>query len=370
MKIAIDGRGINWYRGTGIGTYTENLVRELIGMDKENEYFLFWSGEYDESFQKENCHLIMASRKHTRFFEQQYIPHFLKDEAIDIYHVPQNGIGLKSLTNSKNVVTIHDLIPYISPETVGRGYLLRFLREMPSIIQDSNCILTVSEWSKKDILKYFPIDANKIFVTPLAANSKYKPLDKEYCQKLLKEKYNIDKDFILYVGGFSPRKNVKLLVDAFISSFENLDKEYYLVLPGSVKDEGQKLMDYVNMSPVKDKVKFLGFCEEDMLPILYNGCSLFVYPSTYEGFGLPPLEAMCCGAPVITSNLTSIPEVVGDGGLIINPNLYELCNSLERVLNTPFLREELISSSLRQAKNFSWKFTAEKTLEAYKNLIL
>ena len=370
MKIAIDCRGINWYRGTGIGTYTENLVRELIGVDKENEYFLFWSGEYDESFQKENCHLIMASRKHTRFFEQHYIPHFLKDEAIDIYHVPQNGIGLKSLTNSKNVVTIHDLIPYISPETVGRGYLLRFLREMPSIIQDSNCILTVSEWSKKDILKYFPIDANKIFVTPLAANSKYRPLDKEYCLKLLKEKYNIDKNFILYVGGFSPRKNVKLLVDAFISSFENLDKEYYLVLPGSVKDEGQKLMEYVNMSPVKDKVKFLGFCEEEMLPVLYNGCSLFVYPSTYEGFGLPPLEAMCCGAPVITSNLTSIPEVVGDGGLIINPNLYELCNSLEKVLNTPFLREELISSSLRQAKNFSWKFTAEKTLEAYKNLIL
>lgn len=369
MKIAIDGRGINLYRGTGIGTYTENLVKALLSIDKENEYYIFWSGNYDSFPINENCHLIMASKKHQRFFEQNYIPSFLKRENIDIYHVPQNGIGLSSSTSSKSIVTIHDLIPYINPETVGRGYLLKFLKEMPQIIENTNHILTVSNWSKCDILKFFPIDSSKITVVPLAANSNYRVLDKDLCKSKIKEKFGIDKDFLLYVGGFSPRKNVKLLIDSFINCFNKFDKEYMLIMPGSIKDEGKKLCQYCELSNVKDNIRFLGYCDECDLPLFYNACSLFVYPSLYEGFGLPPLEAMCCGAPIIVSNTTSIPEVAGDAGIIVKPDQYELCNAMQLILNNPSLMDNLSELSLKRAKKFSWENTAHTTLKCYESLI-
>ena len=368
MNIAIDGRGINLYRGTGIGTYTENLIKNLLYLDHENKYNIYWCGNYSEEFHKDNFNLTMASQKHHRFFEQNYFPAHIKRENTDIYHVPQNGLGLKPLEGCKSLVTIHDLIPYITPETVGKGYLNKFLKDMPSIMENSDGIITVSQWSKKDILKFFPINEDKIFVTPLAANEKFKVLSKEYCKKILLTKYNINKDFILYVGGFSLRKNVRTLIDAFIRSFYNFNKNYMLVLPGSIKDEGQKLVDYVSATPLKDNIKFFGFCDEDMLPILYNGCSLFVYPSLYEGFGLPPLEAMCCGAPVLSSNLTSIPEVIGNGGITVDPTIDNLSTSMETILNDDFLQINLSNAALSRAKNFSWENTANLTLDVYKTL--
>jgi len=192
MKLAIDGRGINWYNGSGIGTYTENLLKNLLNIDRNNFYQIYWSGENYESYQKENTNLVMCSKKYQRFFQDNFFPEDLKRENIDLYHIPQNGIGLTPEVHCKTVVTIHDLIPYIMPETVGRGYLLKFLKEMPYIAEASNGIITVSEYSKQDILRFFPIDESKVFVTPLAADKKYMPLDKELCKNIIKEKYDID----------------------------------------------------------------------------------------------------------------------------------------------------------------------------------
>ena len=131
----------------------------------------------------------MTSKRHQRFFEDHYFPENIAKENIDIYHMPQNGIGFSENIPCKKIVTIHDLIPYVMPETVGKGYLLKFLKEMPLIIEGSNGIITVSQFSKQDILKFFPIDASKIFVTPLAADKKYTPLDKNYCKTFLKDMF-------------------------------------------------------------------------------------------------------------------------------------------------------------------------------------
>jgi hypothetical protein len=208
MRIGIDARGITLYKGTGIGTYTENLLKYLLNIDKENHYHIYWCGKDYHKYYKENSKIIATSKKHKNFFEQLYFPSNLVKENIDLYHVPQNGIGLCEDISCKKIITIHDLIPYIMPETVGKGYLNKFLRDMPRLINSCNGIITVSQWSKKDILRFFPIiDEDKIFVTPLAADWKYMPMDKEKCKYILRKFYNIEKPFILYIGGFSDRKN-------------------------------------------------------------------------------------------------------------------------------------------------------------------
>jgi glycosyltransferase involved in cell wall biosynthesis len=370
MKIAIDARGINWYKGTGIGTYTENILRQLLNIDKENYYHIYWSGDnYDKFNNEENSKVIMTSRKHKRFFQQSYFPNNIRKEKIDLFHVPQNGIGLSENVTSKTMITIHDLIPYIMPETVGRGYLMEFLKAVPPIIERCDGILTVSDWSKKDILKFFPVDENKIFVTPLAADSKYKVLDKEKCRYIVEKNLNIKKPYILYIGGFSPRKNVRSLIMAFSKIRKDINQDCKLVIVGSLKDDGNTLKALTERLKIDSKVVFTGFVEEDMLPYLYNGAEVFVYPSFYEGFGLPPLEAMSCGTPVITSNVSSIPEVVKDAGILIDPyDTSNLITALGNLINNENLKNELSSKGLAKAAEFSWDRTALQTLSAYKTV--
>lgn len=370
MKFSIDARGINLYKGSGIGTYTENLLRELLNIDTKNNYSIFWTGENYENYKKDNSKIIFTSRKHGTFYENYYYPNYIEENNIDMHHIPQNGIGLNELYTSPLVVTIHDLIPYILPETVGRGYLQRFLRDMPLIVNNSKIILTVSEYSKKDIMKFFPfVNEEKIFVTPLAANKSYKPLNKSNCIEYIKNKYSIDSPFILYIGGFSTRKNVKELIIAFNKIKKSLKKDYKLVLCGSIKDEGVKLQNLCKELLIDDKIIFTGFIPDDELPLFYNAAEIFVYPSLYEGFGLPPLEAMSCATPVITSNLTSIPEVTKDCAILINPfNKDELASSVLNLLNSESLLQEYSQKGYKNSLNFTWKNTAIATLKAYEHV--
>lgn len=369
MRIAIDARGINLYSGTGIGTYTENVLRNLINIDDTNNYHVFWSGNDYESIKRENCKIVMTSKKQQRFFEDYYFPENISKENIDVYHMPQNGIGFSQEVSCKKITTIHDLIPYVMPETVGKGYLIKFLKEMPMIIGGSDGIITVSEFSKRDILKFFPIDESKIFVTPLAADKKYVPKDKIYCRNFLKDKYNLADPFILYLGGFSERKNIASALIAFSKVYKDLDKRYNLVIVGDYKDPSQRLVKLVAELKIDSNVIFTGFVPEEHLPMFYNGCDTFIYPSFYEGFGLPPLEAMNCGTPVIASNLTSIPEVVGDGGILINPyDISEISFAIGTLLGSENLRQELSYKALKRAKEYSWQNTARSTLRAYESV--
>lgn len=369
MKIAIDCRGINWYHGTGIGTYTDNLVKNLLSLDKNNDYDLFWSGTDYENFESERSRCILTSSRHNKFFQDYYFPRNLQRDNIELYHVPQNGIGISDNITCKKVVTIHDLIPYTMPETVGKGYLLKFLREMPKIIEMATGILTVSHFSKKDILKFFPINPDKIYVTPLAANKIFKPLDKNTSTTFIKNKYNLNKNFILYLGGFSDRKNVHGLITAFSKAYKSFNNDVDLVILGSYKDSSQKLVKLMRKFNMESHIKFVGFVPEIELPIFYNAATAFVYPSTYEGFGLPPLEAISCGTPVITSNISSIPEVIMDSALLIDPyNNSELQNAIETLVNDRELQVSLSIKGLKRSKEFSWQKTAHSTLDAYESI--
>ena len=371
MKISIDARGINLYKGTGIGTYTENVTRELLNLDKENDYTLFWNGKDYDSFKKTNSKIIFSSNRHGGFYENFYIPNYIEKNNIDLHHIPQNGIGLSENYSTNSIVTIHDLIPYTLPETVGGRYLEKFLREIPTILDKAKGVITVSEYSKRDILKFFHGYPEKnIFVTPLATNSKYKPLDKSVCTNLVKEKFGINTPYILYIGGFSTRKNVRQLIIAFQKINSSFKKPYTLILGGAVKDEGKKLVSFVESLNLQDNIIFTGYLEDTFLPILYNGAEVFVYPSLYEGFGLPPLEAMSCKTAVITSNLTSIPEVTNDSAILIDPfNPDELSSNLFKLLDNDEFRQDLANKGYIRSLDFSWENTAKKTLSAYKSLL-
>ena len=370
MKIGIDSRSVNLHSGTGIGTYTKNLISEMININKDNEFTLIWTGKIDNDFTKNNTELIYCSGRHSTFFEKEYIPNIIKSKSLDLYHIPQNGIGFPFNCDINTVVTIHDLIPYTMPETVGSGYLKRFLKDIPNIIENSKGIITVSEYSKKDILKFFSgYPEDKIFVTPLSTNSEFIPMNKDECRRKIQNNFNFSEPYILYIGGFSKRKNVHGLINAFSRVKNSLSKKYKLVLVGSLKDEGINLKKYVESLNLENDVVFTGFSKDKDLPIFYNGADLFVYPSYYEGFGLPPLEAMSCKTPVITSNTTSIPEVTKNSAFLINPSLEEdLSNAIFNVLENDSLKNNLIEKGYKRSLEFSWKQTAKNTLNAYKNI--
>ena len=371
MKIAIDSRSATLHAGSGIGTYTKNLVLNLLNINSSDRLNVIWTGELPSNIKKDNADIFLISGRHGEFFEKFYLPNLLNKNNIDLYHIPQNGIGFPFDSSINTIVTIHDLIPYIMPETVGKGYLKRFLRDMPYIISQAAGIITVSEYSKKDILRFFPeFPEEKIFVTPLAANTTFKPLDKNLCKKHIKDNFKVEDPFILYVGGFSKRKNVKELILAFKHVKPSLNKNYKLIIAGSLRDEGISLKTFVESEGLSDSIVFTGLIEDSFLPTLYNAADAFVYPSLYEGFGLPPLEAMSCKTPVITSNLTSIPEVTSAAAILINPhNIDELSSALVTLLNNDSLKQNLAEKGYKRSQNFTWNNTAEKTFAAFKKVI-
>ncbi|CDF57225.1 glycosyltransferase family 4 protein [Thermobrachium celere] len=366
MKIGIDARAARWYRGTGIGTYTYQLIYNICRLDKINNYTFFLPNENNSDLDiPSNIKVnIIDDRSKDTFWEDVYIPNVISNTGIDVYLVPQNGIGLPSEKMCKFFITLHDVIPYKMPETVGPQYLDIYLKEVPQIIKRIDGIITVSNFSKKDISETLGFPEDKIYVTYLAAEEFYVPMDKEVCKNFVKRNYGIDEEFILYVGGFSPRKNIKGLIQAFALLKEKYKKPIKLVILGK---KGRSYYDYRDLSyklNLKDDVIFTGYVPVEELPIFYNAAKIFVYPSFYEGFGLPPLEAMACGTPTIASNKTSIPEILGEDTLYINPyDVDDIKEKMLLLLNDETLYFKMVLKSLKRSSMYSWKKTAVETIE-------
>lgn len=372
MKIGIDSRAAKWYRGTGIGTYTYQLINSLNKVDQLNDYLLFTPEGYnsDIKFNKNFNNIAIADTMASNFWDDVNIPNELYDRNINLYHVPQNGVGLPLEKKHPFVITLHDTIPIHMPETVGDRYLSIFTKEMAEIVNRCDGIITVSEFSKEDISRDFNYPKEKIFVTHLASEDIYKPIDKQHSDEILKKHYGLPSDYILYVGGFSPRKNIVGLIEAFSRIINMIPKNINLVIAGNKGKSYSIYKDCAEKLKVADRVIFPGFISMEHMPYLYNSASLFVYPSFYEGFGLPPIEAMACGIPVITSNVTSIPEVVGDAAILFNPREIEtLSEKICEALMNENLRLNLIVKGFQKARALSWDKTATETLKAYEAII-
>lgn len=368
MHIGIDGRAAKWYRGTGIGTYTYQLIYNLNLVDKINDYSLFLPNNSNLDNLNSNFKFINTVHDtQENFWEEVSLPNILKDENLDIYHVPQNGVGLPNHLDSSSIITLHDIIPLRMPETVSDRYLRIFNNDMKKIIDGVQGIITVSNFSKDDISKEFNYPKDKIFVTHLAAENIYKPMDKIKCKKFLRSNYSIDSNFMLYVGGFSPRKNITGLIEAFSLLKGIYTQDLKLVIVGKQGISYEKYKNRTIELGIEDQVIFPGFIPLEHMPVFYNACETLVYPSFYEGFGLPPLEAMACGTPVIASNCTSIPEILGNSALLINPkDVYEIMNAMYSILTNIDLNIKLTVEGIERNKIYNWNKTALDTLSAYK----
>ncbi len=369
MKIAIEARPVKWSYGTGIGNYTHSLISKLNEIDLENEYTFLCPDDQPSDY-------IQFSRTYTFYSlpkddqrEEVEIPIWLSNEKADLFHLPQNGFRIPTHSSCKLVVTVHDLIPYFLPEMVRSSFLKRFTNEMPVILERADRIITVSATSKQDIIKIFKINPEKIVVIPSAPTSAYHPLPKAETENWLRRTYGIKKPYILYVGGLNPRKNVAELIYAYAKIRRSLPGGQPLVILGPEGKHLSKLRllgDALNITA--EELIFPGFIDSSELPGFYNGADLFVYPSLYEGFGLPPIEAMACGTPVITSNVSSLPEVVGEAALTVNPyDTLELAETMLKVLSDDSLQSDLSKKGLQHSLKYNWSDIAEQVLQVYRD---
>ncbi|WP_410506235.1 glycosyltransferase family 4 protein [Haloimpatiens sp. FM7315] len=370
MKIGIDARASICYEGTGIGTYTYELINNLNKVDSKTIYNLY-AHKNECNFPNKNINFnIKEVKKNNKlnFWEETNIPNNIFMDNLSLYHVPQNGIGLPTNKNCPYIITLHDVIPFKMPETVSDTYLKIFNQNINQIISLCDGIITVSNYSKEDIIKTLNYPKDKIYVTYLASESIYKPLNKKKCKSFIKNYYGIEEDFILYIGGFSPRKNISGLIDAFSKIAKK--RKIKLIIGGRKGKSYELYKNQVERLNMENKILFPGFLPAKHMPFFYNAAKIFVYPSLYEGFGLPPIEAMACGSPVIASNRTSIPEILGNSAYLINPEDTDMIKAaIIKVLDDDNFKNTLIKNGFIKSNSLNWKKTAMDTIAAYKNTI-
>jgi glycosyltransferase involved in cell wall biosynthesis len=346
------------------------MIEKLHEVDKKNKYTFLWPDDNPVPYIPFKSPYSFYALPKNDEREALEIPMWLSMEQADLFHLPQNGFRIPNAKTCKIVVTIHDLIPYFLPEMVRTSFLKRFTREMPEIVARADHILTVSQLSKQDIVKIFNADPKKISVVHSAPTAAYRQLPLEPIKKYLTIKYGLKKPYLLYAGGLNPRKNVAELIYAYSKINRDLCNLQQLVILGGNDKHANQLKLLVRSLNLEADVIFPGFVDSADLPLFYNGANLFVYPSLYEGFGLPPIEAMACGTPVITSNVSSIPEIVGDAAIQINPtDTLQLAEAILTVLNNEELHAKLVQKGLNHSKNYNWRQNSTQILEIYESVI-
>lgn len=358
----------------GVGVYGLNLILNLE--DRPNIHYFVLVQDDDDSLDKCPSDFITLIKVNSnkfrklsnRFFlEQFYIPYLVYKHKIDVVHSLHYSFPV--LAKAKKVVTVCDMIFYKYPELHLKSKVLYFRFFIWLTTLFANKVICISESTRQDYLSYFKVPSELAAVVELGKDDSYHPdLDRQEINQLLK-KYAIDGEYILFIGTIEPRKNVSNLILAF----ERLIADGFphsLVVVGKKGWHYDSIFHLVKERNLTDRVIFTGFIEESEKPLFLAGASVFVYPSLYEGFGIPVLEALACGTPTITSNVSSMPEVAGDAALLVNPeNLEEIYDAMKKVLMDSSLRSELKARSLRQAANFSWEKTANMTIEVYRGVL-
>jgi glycosyltransferase involved in cell wall biosynthesis len=350
--------------------YTHNLVKGLNVLDKDNEYFLVHHTKSDldvYSFNKDTLIPLPSFKPASGLIWRYFsLKNGLRKLDLDIAHDPR-GVGVFAFDQPcKKVVTIHDLSSMAFPSINPGGFLAHRLFGKRTV-EKCEKIITVSEFTKSEVIKYLKCPADKIEVIYNGKDDKFKVLGQKEIAGLRK-KYNLDFPFILFVGVLQPRKNVPALIKAY-ASLKKRGIKHKLVIAGGKGWKYDDIFKTVKDLELQKDVIFTGSIPKDDLPILYNAADVFVFPSVYEGFGIPPLEAMACGVPVITSKTTSLPEVVGDAGLLIDPqDISALADAIYRVLDDSDQRSDMIKKGLERAKRFSWERCAKETLSVYRSI--
>lgn len=380
MRIGIDARFYGGEQSKGLGRYTQKLIEQLAQEDTENEYIIFLQEDGFKNWNNPNKNFIpvLAPYRWYTLAEQIYMPRVIKKAQVDIMHFPHFNVPL--LYRKPFIVTIHDLIILRFPtqRATTLGPLLYALKHaagklvMRHAAYSSEHIITVSEFSKKDIIDYYHIAPEKITVTYEAAESSEKIAVNDQSSEVL-QKYAITKPYLLYVGNAYPHKNLEALLSvmALMKKMQQTQHEsdtlpYQLVFVGKQDYFYERLVQQTQQMGLQDSVQFAGFVPDADLPSLYTNAFAYIFPSLYEGFGLPPLEAMHYGTPVLASTSSCLPEILGDAALYFNPkDISDILHAVETLSQNTDARTALIEKGYTQIQKYSWQKMMQHTREIY-----
>jgi len=362
----------------GVGTYIRNVVRTLGHIDRENTYLLIGQPVRTREIGPLPGHFhrvpLLGSERSLQGYRE--FRNAVKRLNCDLVHIP-NLFSIPRGLPCPYVMTVHDLLEHMARARGQTGFWqsLHF-RLTRHVLAGANRIIAVSHFTKNEIVKLFGIPAGRIDVVYNAIDERF--LDGHASaedRQFIAQRYQVTYPFLLYVGRVSPHKNVLRMIEAFSALKAELKKDdqfpnLKFIIIGDDLASNPGLRRAVIRSGVQHDVRFLGFVPIDVLRIFYDAAKIFVFPSLYEGFGLPPLEAMAHGTPVVTSNVTSLPEVVGNAAVRVNPeNVFEIMHALRRVLTDYNLREQMKQRGYRQAARFSWNQSAGKILGIYRECL-
>ncbi len=372
MHIGIDAHAIGAQQG-GNETYIRNLIRALAALDADNRYTIYLANaqaaaEWQNGFvaQHPNFSVRLLPPPTPLVRVPVFLTYELRRRPVDVLHVQYTA---PPFCPAPVVATIHDLAFEHLPETFTRRGSLQLKLTVRRTARRAARIATVSEYSRQDLLRTYRLAPEKVVTTYNGIEPHFTTQTRAADEAAqVRQRFGIAREFLLAVGSLQPRKNLERLIRTYARlRREQPDFAPQLVIVGRKLWLAESIFAEVSRQPWASDVILTGYVSDDDLPALYRTASAFVYPSLFEGFGLPPLEAMACGTPVITSNISSLPEVAGSAALLIDPlNEQELAAALQRILNDQPLRARLRAEGVRQAAKFTWRDAAEKTLQLYR----
>jgi len=374
VKIAIDIRRMTEF---GVGTYIRNVVRTLCRIDHENQYFLIGPPAKVQEIGAlpPNFHNVPAVAPERSLQGYREFRAALKRLKCDLVHVP-NLFSVPRMLPCPYVMTVHDMLEHMSRARQQTGFWGSLHMQMTKqVLRGAARVLAVSNFTRTEIEKLFEIPSTRIDVVYNAIDERFlrghaTPADRE----MIAQRYQVNYPFLLYAGRVSPHKNVVRMIEAFSALKTELEKDQKypdlkLIIIGDDLSGNPDLRRTVVRSGVQNDVRFLGFIPIEVLRIFYDSAKIFVFPSLYEGFGLPPLEAMAHGTPVVTSNASSLPEVVGNAAVLVNPeNVFEIMRALHRVLLDESLRQRMKERGYKQVTRFSWENSVRRVLDVYRQV--
>jgi len=366
LRIGVDGRELMSGTYTGFGRYIENFLGAKVTQSCPHTFIIYGNQFTDMTKLAPNYTTRIIPETNTMWWDQVSVVNAIKEDHLDVFFTPYDKIPLRA--PCPVVMTIHDLLyQYVSDLSGPKKWLYNTLYRMQRgyMARSAAKVLTVSEYSRKDISKYYGLDRHEIAVTYNAVSKRFRPDIQKTEIETIKHKYGISDPYVLNLNNFKPHKNASGLVTAFAKVDEKKRNDITLVIAGKHNTFTKALEEQIDQLQLKNAIHLPGVIDDEDLPAIYAGAFCFIISSYYEGFGIPPLEAMASATPVISSNATSLPEVVGDAGILVSPHDTDaMAIALETMFHDTALSEELAQKGLERAKLFTQEEVANRILNA------
>lgn len=374
MKIGIEAQRIFRPKKHGMDIYALELIRAIQQLDTQNEYVVFVKPDKDVCLQSsQNLKVVEVKGKTYIDWEQISLPKAIEQENIDLMHFTSNTASVN--IKCPFILTLHDIIYLEKFFSKGSLYQVagHFYRRwnVPKIAPKAEYVLTVSEFEKLQIQKSLGIKYTQLKAIYNAYNQNFRMIEDEEALEQVRKKYNLPCDFIFFLGNKAPKKNMKRVLEAYAAYIDQNLTPLNLVIAESSENDIMQLLTEINRKDIFEKIILIGYVQHSELPYIYNLATLFLYPSLRESFGIPIIEAMACGTPVITSNTSAMPEVADDAAMLVNPfDVEAITQAIKKVLENKKLYNHLKYSGLNRAMAFSWENTAQKTINLYNDILM